>query len=356
MSSVRQGRIPHAQLFLSKEGNGGLALALAFAQFVACLDREENDSCGKCSSCVKYKQLIHPDLHFTFPIHGTGESCDSFISEFRKAFIADPFLSLGDWFLSLDAENKKPNITMKECQNIVRKLALKPYESDFKILILWLPEFLGREGNVLLKLIEEPPSNTLFLLVTENQDAILTTIISRTQTVKVAPYTYADVEKFLNERGIAEGDLAKNISLMCEGNLNKAMKLASQIDIPQFETFRSWLLDCYQGNITKIMSEMEKYSDSGREGLKMFFTYGIHMLRSAMLGKYQDLSTKLSANELEFSGKLSKIIDLESAQVMYEGFNDAIFEIERNGSVKLILINLSLKLKNCLRPKPVTTS
>ncbi|MCC6819030.1 MAG: hypothetical protein IT245_09080, partial [Bacteroidia bacterium] len=213
------------------------------------------------------------------------------------------------------------------------------------------PEYLGKEGNVLLKLIEEPTQNTLFILVTENQELILSTIISRTQSVKIAPYSYQEIETYLIEKNIANGDLAKNISLMSEGNLNKAIKLSSEIDNPFFEIFRSWLLDCYQGHLSKIMLEIEKYTENGKEGLKMFFIYGIHLLRSSMLIKYQDLSSKLSANELEFAGKLSKIIELESAQIMYEGLNDAIFEIERNGSVKLILINLSLKLKNCLRPK-----
>ena len=160
-------------MFIGREGNGALGLAVAYAQYASCLDRGEQDSCGVCSSCIKYQNLVHPDLHFSFPIYGADVNCDEFINDFRTALLADPLLTINSWFTSLNAENKKPNIPIKECRNIIRKLALKPYESEFKVLIIWLPEYLGKEGNVLLKLLEEPPANTLFILVTENQESIL---------------------------------------------------------------------------------------------------------------------------------------------------------------------------------------
>lgn len=354
VNTIQQGRIPHAQLIISTEGASSLPLAIAYAQYASCLNRSETDSCGECSSCIKYNQLIHPDLHFTFPIFGSNETCDDFINDFRTTFLANPLMNLNDWFSSIDADNKKPNVNIKEIRNIMRKLSLKSYESDYKVSIMWLPEYFGKEGNVLLKLLEEPPEKTLFLLVTEHPDNILTTIISRTQFIKIPKYSYKDVEQYLIDKGIAEGDIAKNAALMSEGNLNKATKLATEISDPQFDSFRSWLLDCYQGNMGKIISEMEHYSDKGKEGLKMFFLYGLQMLRSAMLIQHQDLSDKLTATELEFAGKLSKLIELKSTQIIYDAFNEAIFEIDRNGSVKLILINLSLKLKNSLRPKVVS--
>ncbi len=351
VNTIQQGRIPHAQLIISTEGASSLPLAIAYAQYASCLNRSETDSCGECSSCVKYNQLIHPDLHLTFPIFGSNETCDDFINEFREAFLANPLMNLSDWFGSIDADNKKPNINIKEIRNVMRKLSLKSYESDYKVSIMWLPEYLGKEGNVLLKLLEEPPEKTLFLLVSEQPENILTTIISRTQFIKVPRYTYHEVEQYLTDKGIAQGDIAKNAALMSEGNLNKAGKLATEISDPQFETFRSWLLDCYQGNISKIIGEMDQYSDKGKEGLKLFFLYGLQMLRSAMLIKHQNLSDKLTATELEFAGKLSNLIELENIQTLYNAFNESIFEIDRNGSVKLILINLSLKLKNSLRAK-----
>ncbi len=263
-------------------------------------------------------------------------------------------MNLNDWLTSIDGENKRANINIREIRNIMRKLSLKPYESSHKVSIIWLPEFLGKEGNVILKLLEEPPENTLFLLVTEQPENILTTIISRTQFIKVPRYKYDEVAEYLEKNNISAGDIAKNAALMSEGSLNKASKLATELNDPQFDTFRAWLLDCYQGNIPKIIKEMEVYSDKGKEGVKLFFLYGIQMIRSAMLIKYQDLSKKLTPAELEFVNKLSKLIELDNTQIIYDAFNQAIFEIDRNGSVKLILINLSLKLKNCLKPKMVS--
>jgi len=351
VSVIRQGRIPHAQMIISREGNAALPLALAYAQYTSCLDKGEHDSCGVCSSCQKYKQLIHPDLHLSFPIFGSTETCDDFIQDFREAFLANPMLTLNDWLRSIDGENKRPNINIRECRNIIRKLSLRPYESDYKVLIMWLPEYLGKEGNVLLKLLEEPPQNTLFLLVTENQDQILTTIISRTQFVKVPVYTYEEIDDYLSTHALANADISRNVALMAEGNLSKAIKLAGEMENTQYDSFRLWLLDCYSGNLGKIIGEIDNYTDKGKEGLKMFLLYGIQMIRSALLIQHQSLQNKLTANEIEFVTKLSKLITLDNTQEIYEAMNQAIFEIDRNGSTKLILINLSLKLKYSLKPK-----
>lgn len=349
ISSIRQGRIPHAQMFIGREGNAALPLAIAYAQYTSCLNRTETDSCGTCSSCNKYNQLIHPDLHFSFPIYGSEYDCDEYMSNFREAFLANPMLTLSDWFRAIDGENKKPNINIKECRNIIKKLSLRPYESDYKVLIMWLPEYLGKEGNVLLKLIEEPPANTLFLLVTENQDMILTTIISRTQFAKINPYSYQDIEDYLLEKQIASIEVAKNAALIAEGNLSKAIQLASELVNPQFDDFRQWMLDCYQGNLSKIISDMDGYTEKGKEGLKMFMNYGVHLLHSAFLVKHKSMEATLTEAELEFVKKISKFIHIGNIAEIYDAFNRAIFEMDRNGSVKLILINLSLKLKNCLK-------
>lgn len=351
ISSIKQGRIAHAQLFIAREGNAALPLALAYAQYASCLDRGETDSCGVCSSCVKYQSLTHPDLHFSFPIYvdKTHTICDDFIHEFRTAFLEDPLLTVSTWFNSLNAENKKPNIPIKECRNIIRKLGLKAYESAFKVMVVWLPEYLGNEGNVLLKLLEEPAPNTLFILVTENQDLILSTILSRTQFTRIPNYTYEEVLEYLVKNQYAKEELARNVALMAEGNLSRAIALSKEIENPQFESFRQWLLDCYQGQIDKVLGDMDVYTDKGKEGLKLFLNYGIHLLRSSLLLPHKAADIKLSEGEMAFVSKLSKFIHLGNIGLIYDEFNQAIFEIDRNGSVKLILINLSLKLKSCLR-------
>lgn len=348
-SSIRQGRVPHAQLLVGKEGNSALAMATAYAQYLSCAQPTNTDSCGQCPSCIKYQQLIHPDLHFSFPIFGADAICDDFIQDFRAAFIANPQLSLGQWFAYLKADNKKPNIPIKECRNIIKKLALRPYESSYKVLVMWLPEYLGKEGNVLLKLLEEPPQNTLFLLVTDNQEAILSTIISRTQYTRIPSYTYPEIESFLVEQKAIASDIAKNAALMAEGNLSKAIELASELDNPQFEDFRQWVLDCYQGNMTKVIGDMDKFSEKGKEGIKLFLLYGIQLFRACLLMAQNSDKLQLNSAEKEFVSKLSKWVNQSNIQALYETFNKAIFEIDRNGSVKLILINVSLRLKNCLQ-------
>lgn len=355
ITAVNNGRIPHAQLFISKEGNGSLGLALAYAQYVNCLNKTENDSCGLCSSCIKYNTLTHPDLHFTFPFFGDKNTiADDFIVEFRKAFLTNPFLSLSDWQEAIKGEGKNMNINVTEVRNIFKKLALKPYESEYKVLILWLPEFLGKEGNILLKLLEEPNPKTIFILVTEAQEKILTTIISRTQLVKLNTYTYAEIDNYLNLHQIATGEKAKNIAMMAEGNLNAAIKLTHAMENPLYDVFRQWLLDCYTGNIASVMKFMDDMTKESKDVIKNFLHYGLHIVRAALVVNHQDLSHKLTQNENEFAKKLAQFIHVGNAKEIYEAFNHAIFEVERYANVKLMFITLSLKLKNSMKVSPTT--
>lgn len=349
VSAAGKGRIPHAQMFIGNEGSNALPIAIAYAQYVSCENKSEHDSCGICPSCVKYAQLIHPDLHLSFPIFGAENDCNDFMNDFRETLLAQPFLTLKEWFLAIGAENKKPNINIRECRNILRKLSLKTYESEYKVLIMWLPEYLGKEGNVLLKLIEEPPAKTLFLLVTENRDAILTTIISRTQYTRIPPYTEHAVRDYLLENNLTSEETARNIAALSEGNLSLAVEMSSQLENPQFSDFRKWLQECYQGNISNILRDIETFSDRGKEGLKLFIQYGMHMMRSVIRVRNGSGIQNLVQDELEFVTRLSRFIHQGNAEKIYNAFNHAIYELERNGSVKLVIINLSLSLKNCLK-------
>jgi len=350
VTAVNNGRIPHAQLFTSKEGNNGLGMAIAYAQFVACINKQTEDSCGTCSSCVKYQTLTHPDLHFTFPFFGDKTTnCDDFIASFRKAFLENNLLSLQDWQIAIKGEGKNMNINVNECRNIFKKLSLKPYESDYKIVILWLPEFLGKEGNILLKLLEEPNPNTVFILVTEAREKILTTIISRTQSVKLNTYSYKEIDEYLQMHKIANGERAKNIAMMAEGNLNLALKLTQEMENPLYDIFRQWLLDCYTGNISNVMKFSEDISKESKDIIKNFLSYGLHIVRATLVVNHQNLENRLTENENEFAKKLSQFIHIENAKDIYEAFNSAIFEVERYANIKLMFITLSLKLKNSMK-------
>lgn len=201
IQTVKDNRVSHAQLFLGPEGSGSLALALAYAQYINCEGKTEDDSCGECASCRKYSKIIHPDLHFSFPFFAKGakETSLDYIVEWRKAFL-ETLLSLDAWRDEVKADNKQANINIAECHQIIQGLSLKPFEAEYKVLIMWLPEYLGKNGNSLLKLIEEPAQKTLFLLVAQNQDQILTTILSRAQLVKINRPKEEDIVSYLMQK------------------------------------------------------------------------------------------------------------------------------------------------------------
>src|ERR1700709_1187990 len=227
MNTVNENRVSHAQLFLGPEGSGSLALAVAYAQYLCCEDKQPDDSCGVCSSCRKYQKLMHPDLHFSYPFFAKhkDDNALTFIEEWREAFLANPYLNLDTWRGYLEAENKQANINIAECHQIIKKLSFKPFESEYKVLILWLPEYLDKSGNALLKIIEEPQPNTLFLLVAQNQDLILNTILSRTQLIKIPSLSYTDIKDYLiREQNQTETEAAE-IAYLSNGNLTEALSL-----------------------------------------------------------------------------------------------------------------------------------
>src|SRR5579872_3918083 len=226
---VQSNRLSHALLFLGPEGSGALPMALAFAQYVVCENKTDEDACGVCPSCAKAKQLVHPDIHFTYPVipkkAGDKPVSSDYGAEWREFIHQYPYGNAYDWLQFIGAENKQGNITAQECNDIIHKLSLKSFESGYKILIMWMPEYLGNEGNKLLKLIEEPPANTLFLLVAETESLILQTILSRTQLVKVPLPETADIEKALMEKSGLEQTRARQIAVLSEGNYHEALQL-----------------------------------------------------------------------------------------------------------------------------------
>ena len=250
---VQHNRLSHALLFLGKEGTGALQLALAFAQYIVCKPKPPetdlfaapepesqkskvkiNDSCGICPACKKANELIHPDIHFSYPVitkkPGEKPISTDFIKEWREFIVTNPYGNVYDWLQFIGAENKQGNITAHECNDIIRKLNLKSFESEYKILIMWLPEFLGKEGNKLLKLIEEPPPNTLFILIAENEDLILPTILSRTQLVKIPLLTNMEVEVALELNAGVKIEKAQQIAALAEGNYREALQLLQHAD------------------------------------------------------------------------------------------------------------------------------
>lgn len=349
--SVQEGRIPHAQLFLGGEGNGNLALALAYAQLVQCTDRQMGDSCGACRSCLKHQSMMHPDMHYSFPFpSGKATVASELYPEWRKSCIENPYMNYEMWIHELGAENKQGNIPIKECHAILRSLSLKPFESEYKILIMWLPEYLGAEGNVLLKQLEEPPDHTLFLLVAQNTEKILTTILSRVQLVRIPPIAIDDLANRLSEKlGLAMEE-ANRVALLSGGDYLRAIELAENEQNQYLESFRNWMGFCYQKKLGQAVDWADGYASTGREQLKGFFLYSLEILRAVMLHPFTPDTAGLSSEEQEFVTKFSNVIKTHAqGELMYNWLNEAAYEIERNGNAKVILTDLSFKLARILK-------
>jgi DNA polymerase-3 subunit delta' len=350
IAQVKSNRVSHAQLFAGAEGSNALPLALAFAQYINCSDKHEKDSCGVCPSCHKYKNLVHPDLHLSFPFiyyDKTHELADEYIEQFRKAFKDNPALNLSDWLEYMETSTKKPNINVKEIRNIIKKLSLKPYEAEYKVMIIWLPEFLGNEGNVLLKIIEEPPAKTLFLMVSENPQMLLSTIVSRTQLVKIPNYSRQEIEDYLIANQLSDAENARNIALIAAGNINKAVKLSGEVNESLITQVKHFFNICYKNDSAGIYQFVDKFKD--KDAIRNFLLYTLEILRLSNSSDIPKESNPNNVEEEKLALTLSKLLDLESRLKVYRSINQAFYEIDRNGNVFLILINISLTLRNNFR-------
>ena len=352
VQTVVENRVSHAQLFLGPEGSGSLALALAYAQFISCQDRQPQDSCGECSSCRKYKKLIHPDLHFSYPFFAKHkeDTALKFLPEWREAFLSNPYLSLDEWRSQLDAENKQANINIAECHQIISKLSLKPFEAEYKVLIMWLPEYLDKEGNTLLKIIEEPPQKTLFLLVAQNQDQILNTIISRTQLVKIPRLQDEEITKFLVERKGLSETKATQVAYLSDGSLQAAQLFLAGEENDNLKMFREWLQISYADAGAKIVEFTERAAKLGRENQKNFLRFGVNLIReSVLILSGAGNLVHLPQAELEFISKFSGAIDLAKAEAITVELEKAHYHIERNANPKILFLDVSLQLVKILK-------
>ena len=352
IETVQSGRISHAQLFLGPEGSGSLALAVAYAQYISCENPGPEDSCGECPSCRKYQKLIHPDLHFSYPFFAKHkeDTAQTFIAEWREAFLENPYLGLETWRNSLDAENKQANINIAECHQILQKLSLKPFEGEYKVLIMWLPEYLDKEGNTLLKIIEEPPHKTLFLLVAQNQEQILSTILSRTQLVKVPAFSDQVVETYLLDQGVAP-EKAKQIAFLSDGNLQTAQNLLKDLENDNFQLFTDWMRICFGDKGNAMIDFVETIAKSGRENQKAFLRYGIHFLRECLLilSGASDLVRLPEAEQVVAINFAQKVLSLAKAEAIVAELEKAHYHIERNANPKILFLDVSLQFVKILK-------
>lgn len=355
VQTVHEGRISHAQVFLGSEGTGALPMALAYAQFLNCLAPTENDSCGSCSSCVKYSKLIHPDLHLSFPfIKPENEKSENaiaahFLKEFRETFLEDPYINYDSWIQAMGGGNKQGNINKAECLEIISKLGLHTFEAKYKVLIMWLPEYLQQIGNILLKIIEEPPAGTVFLLVAERPELLLSTLLSRTQLVKVPRLSVDSITTYLINNCDLSQKEAHSIALLSEGNLRSARALVQHEVSLNESLFINFMRAAYRADGNAILAWLDKSSEMSREQQKNFLQYGLHLIRECFLMQYGSAKlVRLRDAELEFVTKFSPFILKQHMQDYNRILNDAIYYVERNANGRLVFHNLANEIERLL--------
>lgn len=351
--TIKENRVSHAQLFLGAEGSGNLALAIAYAQYLSCEDKQSDDSCGVCRSCTKFQKLVHPDLHFVYPV-STSKTVkkdpisDDYIAQWREAIIENPYINQSKWYEIIDVENKQGIISKNESYEILKKLNLKTFESEYKIMIIWLAEKMNAfAANKLLKLIEEPPEKTLFLLVVENTEQILQTILSRTQLFKIPKVDNESMQKALCDNEGLTIEKANDIAHLANGNYFNALNLinSAEEDSYNFDNFAQIMRLSFQRKVIELIEWVDEISRIGREKQKSFLVYAIRLTReNFMLNiKNKDL-VYLTKKELEFSEKFSQFIDQENVYQIYDALNRAHSDIEMNAYNKIVFLDLALKI------------
>lgn len=389
---LQHNRLSHALLFLGKEGSGALPLALAFAQYVVCEKANPKkaltapgpslfgddpsfakateddltsdnrhlttDSCGVCPACLKAQQLVHPDIHFSYPTvtkkAGEKPIATDFITEWRDFIRLNPYGNLFDWIEMIkEKENSQGKITARECDEIIKKLSLKSFESEYKILVMWMPEELDKEGNKLLKIIEEPPPNTLFILVAENEELVLPTILSRCQLVKVPALGDDEIEEALVSRNKTEPAIARQVAGVSEGNYREALQLVQHTEEDWQSLLREWLNAILKSGPVAQAKWVEDISRLGREKQKQFLRYFNHLLEQAIHYRIRGEALNIGEKEKDFAVRLNRIAGIEQQQAIIEELDRASYYIERNAHGKMLFHALTIKLYHIIQDKVV---
>lgn len=356
ISMANQNRVAHAQLFVGPEGVGKLPMAIAFSQFVNCINPSEHDSCGVCESCIKYNKLAHPDLHFVFPIINKGgkESlCNDFLPEWREFNLTHTYNNLDLWLDYIEANNSQGLIYTREADELLKKLSLKTYEAKYKTIIIWHPEKMSIEGaNKLLKILEEPYQNTLFILVSDTPEDILGTILSRTQRINFKSIPEEEMLKQLSLKFQIENDKAKNIAHLSQGSFYRALEIIRTEEEVLFnhELFKEMMRSSYMAKIKQIKSISETLSGIGREKQKKYLDYALNMFREYFISNFDIPEiTYLTDQEAEFGKRFAPYINERNIISLYEEFSLAERQIGQNANAKFVFFDLCLKTTMLLK-------
>ena len=359
IDSVRNQHIAHAQLFLGKPGALNLPLALAYTTYLHCQNKGATDSCGTCAACSKSLKYIHPDTNFVFPLNNVKSDKDEerfkadILKEWRVFLTGQPFGDLSDWINCYGGEDKQPLISRDEGREIIKTLSLKPFESNYKVMIIWQPELMHpAAANGILKILEEPPVNTFFLLVSNTAERLMPTILSRTQMVQVPQLSDDTVNEFLllKNPGLQETKRHEIIQL-ADGNLNLAIKLIDSNEDHYQNRFADWMRSCYKRDYASLVGHSEEFHEQDRLNQRNLFHYGLSMMRETLLHiAGANAIGRVKSGEAEFIKNFSKLLNVNKLEKVNRMMSDAAYHLERNGSAKMIFLDLSLQIAKTLNP------
>ena len=373
---VQHQRLSHALLFVGPEGAGALPLAIAFAQYIVSIPNSDAtgngadlfgapapsvpkvyspDEIAELPAYHRASQLMHPDLHFSFPSitekPGAKNISSNHIESWREFINGYPYGNVFDWLQSIKAENKQGNISADECAEIIKKLSFKSFESAFKVLVMWMPEYLGKEGNKLLKLIEEPPANTIFLLVAASEEQVLPTILSRCQFIKVPRLSKDEIEEALIQKGHLDPEKAAQIAAISDGNYREALHLLQHSDADFLTQIREWLNAILKGGPLAQLKWVEETSKMGREPQKQFLKYFNHLLEQSIRIKVLGNDIPLDPALKDFALRINKIAGVGQLETIVQELDKAVYHIERNANPKMLFMALGIKLYHIIQNK-----
>lgn len=355
-NALQGNHLAHALLFHGQQGGASVALGLAFSNYLLCPNRTEIDACGECEICHKTKKLIHPDLHFILPYKGTSEkeedqSRADMMSQWRTLLAENHWPTLKDWAAHADIESKQISISVKESRKIVYNASLKPFEAEKKVIFIWLPELLGTEAaNALLKVLEEPNARTQFVLIANDYDKILPTILSRTQLVSVRRFTEDEISDELSVKHQVDRSKAMQMARLADGSMNEALLLISEMPDNNLAQFRDWFRLCYSQKMVELVQMADEFQAMGKEPQKSLLQFGLSMLRESLIWNFGDQQmVKLTQEEKEFVANFSKVIQPNKVEKISQWINESYYQLERNINPKMVFLDLSIHIGKIIR-------
>ncbi len=354
---AQRNRVAHAQLFSGIEGSALLPMALAYATYLNCTNPSATDACGVCDSCSKCLKYIHPDVHFIFPVSGTEDVkvkdalSKVFLPSWRKFLLDNPYGNLNDWAMVFGGENKQLTIYTKESREIIDALSLTAFEGKYKIMLIWTPELMHpNAANSILKILEEPSGNTVFLLVSPDKERLLGTIRSRTQLILIPPFTDDELLHILVNQNEVEREKAKHLVQLSGGSLRTALNLGEDTDLNLHTMFIDWMRNCFGNRFGEAAADAEKFYALTKSAQKTLLLYGLEILRESLVAGYDDNKLlRVNGVEKEFVVNFSKTLSTDIIKQVSDKLSEAHYHLERNANAKMIFMNLSILISRLFK-------